>query len=663
MPLYISCNCSLLRFLLASFILIFLFHAELVQAEIDQRITRAQTALDRGDITGSILTAREALKEPDLSGASRLKFLQLLAAAEYSRSSTTDFKEIHRTINALKTLMSEFPEKIQAAENRWKIVWLYWKHGDIAHTKSAINSLLQHHPRTREAGRALLIRSRILISNRQFDKARQALLQFGLNGYSDSAMEVRGFAWLAVIDRAEEHYKAASREINRAFSRSPEVVTENSWLYSTYIHLLARDGRPMKALDQIKRYLARFVDTPETASVQLLRGDLLARQQQFEQATEVYDMLSEQEAETSIGKRAFIRKLMMQYHKVNDSEKLQAPLQALQKIADRNQLTSIEAEAHLYQAELIARTVIAKPNQAERALDHFVMAMTSGSSELAKKAETLGRGIFSTRMQVLAQNKKWLQTVVLWKRFPQFRPHKKKIDKIALSVARAYRMLTDFTQAEEILNRLEKAAEENIWGEKIMLERAHLWLERGDVDGVNMIMSWLSKHESTLYRPEMLLIVTQMQMEKNQSAAASQTIKGVNADDIAMEFRRDYWSTQARISEKLGRWNAAATAWGELALVRAGNDSRWQALWHQANALFESESYTRAMEIYLQIPDSNRPEGWDYNLGICEIKTGKQKQGTRRLTKLAGKPESGIYALMAKLALQEQKARHLLRSR
>jgi len=635
----------------------------LVHAKNNNRIIAAQKSLKKGDIDGSILLAREILKNPDISKKNRLQLLQLIAKGEYSLASAGQFKKINPAINALKILLNEFAGQVNGPDIRWKILWLSWKNGNIDNTQTAINGLLRHHPQTVQAGRALLIRARIFISNRQFRKARQALLQFGLNGSMDSHAEAQGFAWLAVVNKAEGHFRSASKQMNRAFARISDTITSNSLLYSTYIQLLALDGKQNKALHHIAIYLTRFVTTPETSSIQLLHGDILAHQRQWDKAAGFYDMLAEQEAETSIGKKAFIRKLMMRNHGIADAEKLEAALLALRRIADQNQLTDIEAEAHLYLAELTARTVNSHPERGNAALTYYSMAMLSGDSALKAKAKKQGGEMFSSHLASILQDEQWLQAIVLWKRFPQFRPRAQKIDNISFNISHAYRMLTDYAHAEEILDRLEKTAMNSIWGQKVMLEKAHVWMDREDVDGVNKIMSWLSLHENTLYRPEMLLIATQMQLTMNHAAAASQTIKNVNADDLTTESRADFWRARAHISEKLGRWHAAAAAWGKLAGISKKKEPRWLAGWYQANALFKAEEYARAMEIYLKIPESMRPMAWSYQLAICEIKTGQQAQGIKHLTDITSKPEMGMYAHMARLTLAKQNAENLLTSR
>jgi len=634
-----------------------------VQAATDNRIAAVQSLLKGGEIDESILTAREALKDQNLSEITRLKLLRLIARGAYSRTKSGQFKEIDPAIDALKTLLKEFPTKVNGPDIRWKILWLYWKHGDIDNTEAAINNLVQHHPQTVQAGRALLIQVKIRISIGQYSKARQALLQFGLNDRMGPQTEARGFAWLAVINKAEGHFRSASKQMNRAFSRISDTITSNSLLYSTYIQLLALDGKDGKALHHIENYLTHFVTTPETPSIQLLYGDILARQRQWDKAATIYDILSEQEAETSIGKKAFIRKLMMQNNNITDAGKLRAPLLALERIANQNQLTGIEAEAHLYQAELIARGAKARPGKADKAIAYYSMVLLSGNSALKAKAIKQGSEIFTSRLASILQKEQWLQTIILWKRFPQFRPRKQRIDNISYKIAHAYRMLTDYAHAEEILDRIEKKSMDSIWGQKVMLEKAHVWMDRKDVEGVNKVMSWLGLHENTLYRPEMLLIASQMQLAMNHASAASQTIKNVNADDLTIESRADFWQARAQIAEKLGHWHAAATAWGNLAMISKKKAARWLAIWYQANALFKSDAYAKAMKLYLKIPEPMRPMAWSYQLAVCEMRTGRQTQGIKRLKRLISKPGMGLYTQMARLTLAKKKAKSLLRSR
>ena len=95
----------------------------------------------------------------------------------------------------------------------------------------------------------------------------------------------------------------------------------------------------------------------------------------------------------------------------------------------------------------------------------------------------------------------------------------------------------DFVHAEEMLDHLYIEAGNSVWSHRIMLEKARLWADRNSTDGVIKIMQWLAKHENTLYRQDLLLIVAKIQNAQIEASAASQTLAHLTPADLTTVLR------------------------------------------------------------------------------------------------------------------------------
>jgi len=198
----------------------------------------------------------------------------------------------------------------------------------------------------------------------------------------------------------------------------------------------------------------------------------------------------------------------------------------------------------------------------------------------------------------------------------------------------------------------------SINGQRIMMERAQLWLDRQDPGAIKKIMRWLNRHEFSIYRPDMLLIIARMQMQQGQVDQARQTLVSVRIGDIAPQGRATYWQTMAGIAEALSEWHRAASAWQ---FYRQVPDTDKQAgLNNQTEDLFKGEEFAAALDLYQQVPEEKRQASWQYHVGVCQLRTGAIKQGTERLKTLAANGEAKRFAALAKLTLADQQAKKLL---
>lgn len=355
--------------------------------------------------------------------------------------------------------------------------------------------------------------------------------------------------------------------------------------------------------------------------------------------------------------------MMLQYRDSKDYNTLKPVIIALKRVANQNQLSEVENESILHQARLWVRVVKGDAEHAPRqaataALEDYAKVTSSPFPALVGQALKEGKQAFITYIEKLIAEEKWMQVVVVWERFPQLRPKDRSASQLQYGVAHALRMLMEYEQAEVLLEHLYQLSSDSVWGHKVMLERARLWLDRGDSDGVERVMEWLSENEFTLYRPEMLLLAARMQLKSGNASAASQTIVSVAAADVAFEERGGYWKAQANIAEKLSRWHVAAHAWRQYGETAGADKS--MALMEQANSMFKARDYRKAEALYETVPEKDRTAAWEYRFSICQINSGKLRQAMERLERLKSDKKAGIYASLAALALAERQADDLL---
>jgi len=631
-----------------------------------ERVDGIRVFLNNGNPEQSIRMSQALLANETLKDKERFELLSLVADAEEMHTHSQYYDDISSAVSALKTLKKEFPDRINAPELQWRLTWLYWKHGDEKIALKYARELRSDYAGHNEAVEAAMLMARIYVSQRKWNEARSSLIQYGLGVELESREESLAKAWLAVVDVAENRHEVALKQLDSVFKKYPDVIKKDEHLWATYIQVLRRANRDKEAIAQADVFLNNYLSGDYVARVRLLRADLwlLHQVKPADRIEREYDVLAEQEAEQSLGKKAFMRKLMLAHQKSQDYHALKPVIIALKRLANQNQLSVIENEAQLDLARLWQRLSRSDPKHSPKQIDMVSLELFSrvaGSEIKAYRNLALHEGtvFFEQRLQAFLGAEKWLEMVAVWERFPIFRRDHLDVASLQLGVAHGLRMLMSYEQSEALLGKLYRHANGSVWGQKVMLEKARLWLDRGDEAGVGRVLAWLDENEFTLYRPEMLLLVARMQLQANKPTEASQSIIGISVDDIAMEERLTYWKVMAGIAEKLKYWHRAARAWKEYGLMPEADTAK--ALIEQANNVFKAKDYQRAESLYALVDEKNRDAAWSYHYSICQLKTGKHKQALEKLEQQSQDASAGIYASLAALAIAEKKAKTLLK--
>lgn len=637
----------------------------MAMAEPSSRVQGVRIFLNQGNPEQAIQTAGKLLATPKLSEEDRLALLELIAEAEEFRTASSHYQDISKAIAAIKTLIKEFPDDIDEAALLWRSAYLYWRKGAEKLAMSTARGLKDRFRDSDDSTKALLLMARIHIDQRKYNFARNDLLQHGIRIDDGSRGQKLGRIWIAVVDFEEFRFKESYIGLDEVYQVSPGIIEAEERLFATYIRLLNRYGRSKDAIPYAEKFLKRYLKGVYVPHIRLLRADMISRQKgvNLDAVRKEYELIAIAEAETTVGKKAFMRKMMLQYRENKDYSALKPVIIALKRIANQNQLSEVESESILHQARLWVRVVRGDADHAPRqaataALEDYAKVSSSPFPVLGEQALEEGKQAFVTYIERLIAGEKWMQVVVVWERFPQLRPKDRSASQLQYGVAHALRMLMEYEQAEVLLIRLYQLSSDSVWGHKVMLERARLWLDRGDSDGVERVMEWLSDNEFTLYRPEMLLLAARMQLKKGNASAASQTIVSVAAADVAIEERGGYWKARAHIAENLSRWHVAAHAWRQYGETAGADKSA--ALMEQANSMFKAGDYRKAEVLYEAVPEEEHTAAWEYRFSICQMNSGKLRQAIERLERLKSDKKAGIYASLAALALAERQADNLL---
>ncbi len=636
----------------------------LVQAS--DRVHGVRVFLSNGDPDQAILTAKVLLKRSDIRSDERFELFQLLAYAEETRAQAGHYENIQSAIQALQQLQQAFPNQVKHAPLLWRMTWLYWKHGDNGLALKQARDLRANYAQQPEAMEAAMLMARIYIQQHKYREARNNLMRYGLGAGSGSREEALTKAWLAVVDAAEKRYKVAAKQLDAVQRQFPDIIHKDVYVFSVYIQVLHTLGRDQEALKQANDFLGRYVGADEVPAIRLLRADIWVslRSVPIERIEREYDALAQKHAAYSIGKQAFMRKLMLLYEKSVTYYDLKPVIIALKRLAENNQLSNVENEAMFDLGMLWERLSHSDPKHAPKAaifaaLDDFSRVARSDVVAFRGQAKSQGSAVFDHLLDQLVAQQAWDKVVALWQRYPHLRGQKKIVKARAFEVAHAFRILMDYAQAEELLNRLYDEAKETVWGQKVMLELAHLWFERGDVDAVPKILAWLNEHEYTLYRPDMLLLVAKIQLRAGQAKVASQTFHRVSVDDIASEDRHAYWQLQAEINEALKDWHGAAGAWKHYQASQGGDIAK--GLLKQADALFYGKKYAQARVLYANVKQEQHDAAWQYHISMCRLHLGEKKDALKLLDALKQDSNAGVYASLAAAELASQKALDILR--
>jgi len=649
-----------------SFIIILLL-SSLSYAEISQAgdaSLAAQTYLNSGNPEQSIKTAQRALKKTNIAPSERLTLLSLIANAQIMIATHQRYEHVSSAIQAINVVLQEFPENAQSAEFRWQLAWMQWKSGDQKKAISAARDIITQDQQMANLRRAWLLMARIHIQLGNFSYARSDLLQYGLQVDSRSYEQATGMAWMAIIDIGEKRPKIAFKSLNIVYKKWPTVVTSDAQLFAAYIQLMYQYGSQSNTLQLTELFIGQYIHTEHAAPVRLIHADIQSTTSQtIHEAIKEYGIIADKQAETTVGRQAFMRKMMLEFKQESDRDTLIPVMIALKKIASNNQLSIIEDEAMLDLARLWVRLQqndsSAKNDSVKApALQAYAHAASSLNKKIAQAAASEGRTWMAKSIQQAMDQQQWIKAVSIWREFPQLRPEKNQSQQLRLGIAHAMRMLMLFEASEDILNTLYKENKFSIRGERTMLELAKLWMDRQDKSAVKNIMRWLNRHEFSMYRPEMLLIAARIQLQQKHAEQAKQTLSSVRPGDMSDASRASFWYTKATVSEALSEWHSAARAWGKYR--QSNNVDAELGLKNQAYAFFIAQEFSQAFKLYLQIPADKHDEAWEYYVGICQIRTGENKQGTERLQKLAAINKGGRFTSLAKLALADKKAAILL---
>jgi len=633
------------------------------------QIQAAITFLHNGNPEQAVSTAQRALRKVTLTASERMRLLATIARAETMRATHQHFEHVQPAIQALDAVINEFPDNPDAPQFRWKQAWLWWQAGENKQAITAAREIIAQNQQIANLRRAWLLMARVHLRMKNYAYARSDLLQYGLKVRSHSRQQAIGMAWMAIVDQGESRSAAAFKNLHAVYRAWPGVITAEAELFATYIDLLNRHGRHKAALPLANAFIRQYSNEAQSALVRFIRANIHANDAQtIPAAIKEYSILADRQAETTIGRKAFMRKLMLEFRHERQRQKLLPVLVAFKKIADENQLSKIEDEAMLDMARLWTRVTDvsadakAGAKHAPPALEAYARAGVSLEKHIAEAAKKEGAVWLKTYASALLKQQQWLKAVTIWRHYPQLRPASHTAQTLRLGVAHAMRMLMLFDSAETMLQRLYAENRFSIRGQRVMMERARLWLDRRDGDGVKKIMRWLNRHEFSIYRPEMLLIVARMQLSQKQPELARQTLVSVSADDIAVESRIDYWKAKAEISEVLSEYHHAARAWGQYRQSQ-GADGKL-GLNNQAANLFVAGEYHQARKLYLLVPEDEQDDAWQYHIGVCQLHTGEVKQGTERLQSLAGQAgaaeDASRFVALAKLALADLQAEKLL---
>ncbi|MDQ6996644.1 MAG: hypothetical protein Q9M82_04185 [Mariprofundus sp.] len=633
------------------------------------QIHAAVTFLHNGNPEQAVITAQRALKKADLTASERLALLATIARAETMRTTYQHFQHVEAAIQALDAVINEFPDSPDAPLFRWKQAWLWWQAGQNQQAITAAREIIAQDQQSENSRRAWMLMARVHIRLKNYTYARSDLLQYGMKVRSKSREQATGMAWMAIVDQGESRSDAAFKTLHAVYRTWPDVITAEAELFAAYIDLLDRNEQYEQALQLANAFIRQYSNEPQSALVRLIRANRHAdNEQTIPTAIKEYSILAKQQAETTIGRKAFMRKLMLTFRHEQQREKLLPVLVSLKKIADENQLSSIEDEAMLDMARLWTRiTVVATGSQAVAkqtppALEAYARASASLNKQIAGAAKKEGALWLQTYINGLLARQQWLKVVTIWRHYPQLRPASHTSQTLQLGVAQAMRMLMLFDTSETMLQHLYSENRMSIRGQRIMMEHARLWMDRRDPDGVKKIMRWLNRHEFSIYRPEMLLIVARIQLIKQQPEQARQTLVSVSIDDLAVESKVNYWKTTAEISEALSEYHHAARAWAHYRQSKGADDKLGRN--NQAANLFAAKEYIQARKLFLQMPDDEHDAAWEYHMGICQLRSGEVKQGTERLQLLAGQVNSegdiARFISLAKLALADFQADRLL---
>ncbi len=646
-------------------ILLTLFAFISVSLATGDRAQTIQTYLNQGKPEQAVTTAYLLLKEANLKNQERKTLLELIIQAQLMMVKAKHYEDVQPAVDALQSFIREFPQHADEPKLMWQMIDLYWNQNNLEETQSYILDLQNRFPQSPEATKSWFTLGKIYFIHKNYAEARTNFLRFAIAFPKDSNQGRQVRIWTSLVDYAEGRFDVAFKALQPIFEQQPELIKEQPSIYSRYIHLLRTEGKYAQALIQAKNFLSLYKTSSHTPEIRLLHADLLLLQPKPDKSAVIkaYSLIAEAQADTIIGKQAFMRKMMLQIEKQQQYSAIKPAIIALKRIANNNQMSQVEDEALLLEARLWKKVATLdpehSPEQAEyAALEKFFRVSRSTHPDLKKQALNIGHKAFLDSIQYHLNIKDWEATTHIWQRFPAFHPPLEKSKQLYLSVAQSFRLSMQYNESSQLIQQLLTHAKSDLWREKLTLEQAKLWFDQGDPQSVQRIMRWLDQHEYSIYRPEMLLIVAQVHLQNKAYSLASHTLSLIQADDITYDTRKVYWQTRGKTEQALKRWHMAAFAWAQYTSLNTANKE--SGVFNEAHARFKAGEFAKAEALYSKVPQPLRTPIWKYRYSICQLKNGKWKQATARLTALKNNPDGGIYTSMAALTLAERQANQLL---
>ena len=631
----------------------------------DEQAHAIRAYIHQGKPEQAISTARKLLGTDSLSDVQRRSLFELILEAQLIMINARHYEDVEPAVDTIKTLIQEFPEQVDEPKLLWQIATLHWNQDNLESAQADILDLQNRYPASPQARQSWLMLGKIHFIHKHYADARNSFLRYATYFPEQSAQGQEVRMWTALVDYAEGRYAIASKVLNPIFKNNPELITSQDSIYARYIQLLHIQGENNEALTQARNFLSMYKTSEHTPEIRLLLADLQLMQPHpnKEAIIKSYDLIAHAEPDTYIGKQAFMRQLMLRMQDKTSYADIKPAIIALKRIANKNQMSRVEDEAILDEARLWHKVAIHDPENSPRqaahaALQGFLRASKSQDATLRQQAKVEGQQALIAHVQAMIQQQDWHDAIDLWRTFASFQPTPKAAKQLYFDIAKSLRLSFEYQEAEAILQNLYTLSANSVWGDKVMLEMAKLWRDRGDASGVRKVMQWLDNHEYTIYKPEMLLLVAQMQLQAGQASVASHTLTTISPQTLSKQAQQTFWKTSALVAQALSRWHMAAQAWQTYATFNVSD--REQAILNEANARFKAGEFARAEKLYSQTPEHLRNSAWTYHYSIAQLKNGKWNQATERLTKLKNSPDTDIYASMAALTLAERKAKQLL---
>lgn len=578
----------------------------------------------------------------------RYETLLFVFETEYLRSSLHGFDNIQKVEDAFASIRREFPERLDLESWLWKMAWIEWKGGKQKRAVEIAADLLRRYPSGPYSRDAILLMARVYLERGELEMAERYVLKLALLGSRTAEQKIQMKIFEMLINARRSPSKAFEYA-RQAWSDGKQVIERDPFLFYSLIRIWAQNGKPEDIVKKVEDFLSRYVEEDEVPYVNLIYGDVLYRLGLRKKSQFVYAVLAERHPETVLGKKAFLRGLMVEYEKVKDEARLLPVIRSMARLERDNQLTEIEIEAGLDQAILYARLARSSDHYILPALVHFAFSAKSDVKPFSDISRIKGKEMYLFGLGRYLENHERIKAITVWKRFSMFQTKTGKYLQVATGVALAYADMGVLDQAEALLMDIQRKSSGSLWADRNFLEQARIWLKRHDTDGVSKVMNWLAQHESTIYRSELLIIASRMYAERGDSAQAFQNLKQVDVLSLDEGMQMEYWRVQAELLSRLDQWGKAAEAWSRVVKLAKSSKDRNMALYEQATAWLKGGEYDNAVRLYEAIPESVQDDAWAFHSAQAQMYAGEVRTAETKFRALAQK--SSRYALLARLEL------------